>query len=155
MPARKAGRGKGVKSIPKTTQALRGKAAKGFKRRQARAMKRSTAKVSKTEGRPTKIGSPVMIQEWGHERILIGYVLIFLPTVTSVMVISAEETEATPTSQPRRGRKETKGRRATKTSPSPNPLETRELVGGTPIRPPIVIPVNRQEIPTNKGHLNC
>ncbi|KAM6582624.1 hypothetical protein CsatB_009626 [Cannabis sativa] len=170
-PAKKAGRGKGVKNITKTAQALRGKAAKGFKKRQAQAVKRSAAKVAKTQGRPTKTGSPVMIQEW--ERILIGSVPIFLPTTVSVMVTSAEETEATPTSQPRRGRKATKGRRGTNTSPSPNPLEMRKLVGGTPIRPPIVISVNRQGqqgasaeinerplldegwLPTNKGHLNC
>ncbi|XP_060968514.1 uncharacterized protein LOC133036062 [Cannabis sativa] len=95
-PAKKAGRGKGVKNITKNAQALRGTAAKGFKKRHARAVKRFAAKVAKTEGRPTKTGSPVMIQEW--ERILIGSIPIFLPTTVSVMVTSAEETEATSTS---------------------------------------------------------
>uniref|UniRef100_A0A803PK50 Uncharacterized protein n=1 Tax=Cannabis sativa TaxID=3483 RepID=A0A803PK50_CANSA len=43
-PAKKAGRGKCVKDVPKTAQALRGKATKGFKKRQAQARERPTTK---------------------------------------------------------------------------------------------------------------
>ena len=62
-PARKAGKGKVVMDVSKTQQALRGKAAKGFKKRQTRSMKRSISKVGKAEEKPTTKGCSITTQK--------------------------------------------------------------------------------------------